>query len=258
VYGPDAEAWEWLIGQAATARAGVELLRHRAAEAESQPTKRDWPELAEYACFSCHQGLTGTLTAPRPSAPKPGQLPWGSWLYPVARSVADSGADWSRPAAKPTGLASLMALFKGTDRPAPARVRATSELALGDLDRWLTALQATAEQRSRSAPLTPVELRAGLAHAVMFAGDVPKADAASTDWDRYTQGFLATAALYRATHRVDSGGRDVALEAELKALAAALRFPTNQDGPRWTPADRDRFAAQWAAVAAKLSAGGKP
>ncbi|MCZ2341305.1 MAG: cytochrome c family protein, partial [Bacteroidales bacterium] len=81
-YGADVEAWTWMIGQLGSARKGAELLRRRAAEAAT-PTahKRDWPELAEYTCFSCHQDISpfslAAVSSPdrlgrRPDSPRPG------------------------------------------------------------------------------------------------------------------------------------------------------------------------------------------
>ncbi|MFO0852133.1 MAG: multiheme c-type cytochrome [Gemmataceae bacterium] len=259
--GPDAEAWEWLIGQAATARAAADLLRHRAAEASER--KRDWPELAEYACFACHQGLApaagGGVRSDRTNAPKAGQLPWGSWAYPLTlRLAGQPTAGWLSPSERPTGLVALAALFRETDRPPPARTRDAATAAVADLDRWLTDLQSAADRRSASHPLTPAELRAALRHVARFADDVPTTDAPSTDWDRYVQGFLGAAALYRALVRVDSSARAPGLEADLRTLAAELRFRRGQDGPQWTADDRARHKAAWAALAARLDSGERP
>src|SRR5262249_34279668 len=55
---PDLDARAWLIGQAVTAQAALELLSDR--------TQRIWPEFAEYDCRACHHNLTGA--APRTSA----------------------------------------------------------------------------------------------------------------------------------------------------------------------------------------------
>lgn len=260
--GPDAEAWEWLIGQVATARSAADLLRHRAAEATER--KRDWPELAEYACFACHQGLapiagSDGVRPMRTNAPRLGQLPWGSWTYPLTLRLADrSAAEWYGPNGRPAGLSALVTLFRGTDRPPPAQTRGASAAAVVDLDRWLADLQSTADRRSPSSPLTPAELRAALNHVTRFAGDVPTTDAPSTDWDRYAQGFLGATALYRALVRVDSSAREPGLEADLRALAAGLRFRPGQDSPQWGAADRARHRATWAALAARLDTGERP
>ncbi len=239
---PPAEAAEWLVGQVATARAAAELLRYRAANA----TKRDWPELAEFACFSCHQGLTGTPGPLRTNAPPAGRLPWGTWVYPLPLSLT-AGPAWAKPPAG-DGLTRLAALFRESDRPPPKDAEAAATAAVAHLDRWL------ADLRTRPAP-SPTDLRAALAHAVRFAGDVPRTDSPSADWDRYTQGFLATAALYRATVAADPTARTPAAEATLAEIAAGLRFPSGQDSPRMT---RDRLADRWAALTATFPPGVRP
>ena len=249
----DDEAWTWAVGQVGTARAAVELLRHRASDPH-----RDWPELAEHTCFACHQGLTGSFTGEaRANRPRPGTLPWGSWHYPAVAAMADGAlGEWCRPTAKPTGLAALAELFHGTDRPSRQPVSSDAARAVLELDRWLAELQANAARR----PLRPEERRAALSAAARFAGDVPRSNAPATDWDRYTQGFLATAALYRASCAADPAVRDPAAEVDLQAVAAGLRFPdAHTDAPRkWTAAEADEFRTRWRALADRFALGGRP
>ncbi len=228
---PPREGAEWLVGQVAAARASAELLRHRAATAG----KRDWPELAEFACFSCHQGLTGEPTPVRANAPPAGRLPWGTWAYPLTLSLAD-GPTESRPPAG-DGLTRLAALFRETDRPEAKATADAATAAVAHLDRWLVQL--------RDRP--PTDFRPLLAHAVKFAGDVPRTGSPAADWDRTAQGFLATAALYRAT-----GERSPAAEAALADIASRLRFPAGRDSPAKSPTARDRLARRWAEL------GGRP
>lgn len=239
---PPREAEEWLVGQVGTARAAAELLRHRAATA----AHRDWPELAEYACFACHQGLTGATGGQRLNAPPPGRLPWGSWAYSLPLSLID-GPVWSKPPAG-DGLDKLAALFRDTDRPTAREAVVAAAVAVADLDQWLSDL------RTRPAP-SPADLRAALAHAVRFAGDVPTTDHASTDWDRYTQGFLATAALYRATLSADPSARVPSAETALTEIAATLRFPSGRDSPR---SARDRLVRRWADLRVIVPSGVRP
>lgn len=244
------EARTWAVGQVGSARAAAELLRHRAA----QPN-RDWPELAEYTCFACHQGLTGSPTSgPRANRPSPGLLPWGSWQYPMLVAMADGSlGEWCRPAEKPAGVAVLVELFQGTDRPPRRDAEREAARAVGDLDRWLAELSAPR-------PLRPDDVRSSLRGAVRFAGDVPQTNAPATDWDRYTQGFLATAALYRSACAADPAARDAKAEADLRAVAAGLRFPdANADAPRkWTAAEGDEFRRRWRALADRFAPRGQP
>lgn len=259
-YGSDVEAWTWMIGQLGSARAGAELLRHRAAEAASPAAHpRDWPELAEYTCFSCHQDIStfslSSLSSPdrlsrRPGSPRPGTLPWGSWLYPLPLELAHSPShSWMGPTRAPSSLQALAAAFRESDRPPPARIRDLSQATVTELDQWMQELQASAERRSRAEPLTSTELRQALTHAARFAGSVPETNAKSTDWDRTVQGFLAVAALYRSLCAVDPAMRSPKVETHLQAITRLLRFPTQQDSPTPTDAARVKsMATHWDAV----------
>ena len=84
---PAREARNWLVGQAASAEAALELLAARA----KGPS---WPEFAEYECTACHHGLTEPSerlkrfverNEARAKAGKdrlkPGRLPWGTWYH---------------------------------------------------------------------------------------------------------------------------------------------------------------------------------
>ena len=114
-YGPDVEAWAWAIGQVGAARSAANLLAHRA-----DASGRDWPELAEYACFSCHQRLPADPRPVRRDAPPPGSLPWGSWHFPLTLELAGPGAAaWTAPPTPASDLHKLAALFRASDRPAP-------------------------------------------------------------------------------------------------------------------------------------------
>ena len=259
-YGPDVEAWTWLIGQVGTARAAADLLRHRASEAgtsvHGDASVRDWPELAEYTCFSCHQEITGFdvksagRSPVRTDRPKPGTLPWGSWLYPVTLDLADErSADWTAPERTPKSLLALAELFRQTDRPRPSVAADHAAAAVADLNGWLAELQSAAERRSRSNPLSASELRSALSHAARFAGRVPETNSPSTDWDRYVQGFLATAALYRSLCVADPLVRSPEIEANLTSIAAALRFPKGQDSPETKSSTSNaELSTRWDAV----------
>ena len=53
----------WSIGQVESAKASLELLRHRVVSA--METKGFWPEFTEYNCHNCHHGLYGTWYHPK-------------------------------------------------------------------------------------------------------------------------------------------------------------------------------------------------
>ena len=103
-FGPDFEAKAWLIGQAATAKAAVDLTAARAKSA-GQPT-HPWPEFTEYGCFACHHGLkpgeNGSAWRQNPhyAETPPGSLPWGTWVRPGPEALSRvAPATARRPAA---------------------------------------------------------------------------------------------------------------------------------------------------------------
>ena len=57
---PDYYARLWLLGQAVTSHAAVDLLVSRAEGSLVPPEKtgKPWPEFAEYACYACHKNLS--------------------------------------------------------------------------------------------------------------------------------------------------------------------------------------------------------
>ncbi|HET6573837.1 MAG TPA: multiheme c-type cytochrome [Fimbriiglobus sp.] len=253
-YGPAVEAWMWAIGQVGTARSAAKLLAHRAGTGG-----RDWPELAEYACFSCHQQLPTNPRPTRRGAPPTASLPWGSWHFPLTLELAGpEAATWTAPPTPAGDLHKLAALFRESERPAPGATKAAATAAVADLDRWLAALQSAAERRS-TAPLRPDELRAALVHVLRFTGDVPETGAPSTDWGRYVQGFLAVAALYRALCAVDASARSADVEEFLRKAAGRLRFPPGAGGPVRLGADEENeFRYGWKRLKAQFEPGGWP
>ena len=249
-YGRDVEAWTWLIGQVGTARAAADLLRHRGNEASVAPPSqpgtapaRDWPELAESSCFACHQDITGVSIAAslgqgrnrRSNAPKLGQVPWGSWPYPVISWLSTASGppelDWLNLGSRLTPLHDLERCFRESDRPNPALIRDQAHEVVKELDRVLLALQSRARQRSRTEPLHSEELQQALDLILTFAEEIPQSGSAGTDWDRYTQCFLAAAALYRSLCQVEPTTRDPRIEQLLTEIARRLRFPESQDSP---------------------------
>jgi Cytochrome c554 and c-prime len=124
---------DWLIGQLASAQAGLELLAERADPDQNRP----WPELAEYDCFACHHGLqTESWRQKRGyGTRKPGSLPWGQWYYSLP---------WVLAATPPTANKDVDALFvkltKAMGNPYPDRdqVRTDAVAAHKLLKEWRT------------------------------------------------------------------------------------------------------------------------
>lgn len=89
---PDFDARAWLIGQATTAQAALELLADR--------TNRTWPEFGEYDCRACHHDLTGE--PPRVFAAdlrgEAGGLRWNDAFVTLLPRALGVGADGDDPA----------------------------------------------------------------------------------------------------------------------------------------------------------------
>jgi hypothetical protein len=126
---PDFEARAWLVGQAVSAQAAVDLLRYRAQE---KPT--EWPEFAEYGCFGCHHDLQGQKWRRKPTR---GALPWGTWYFPLQSVV---GA--STRAARPEDLKAIEGLQEIMAKPFPNRkdVIRQAEHVSAVFNRWAEGL----------------------------------------------------------------------------------------------------------------------
>ncbi len=150
----DLPARLWKIGQVATLRAAVDLLRERAELASAK--QAPWPELAEYSCFSCHFALKEI--DPRANAFRglrdaddPGEIgmpSWASWNLPMVNVLMKSA-----PEDHPVGLAPSLTRLRATMSrfEADPKVAADEAKALrAALDSWLVAM--------KESPLAPAEL----------------------------------------------------------------------------------------------------
>lgn len=191
---PDQEARLWVVGQAASARAALDLLATRAERSE-----KNWPEFAEYDCASCHHDLLDESSrrdrASRMVAKgrKPGELPWADWYHVVPR-LTGSQALRIRYAAIENEMARRVPRAKDVAREA----RAAATLLRADLSAAVTAKYA-AEQVNR---LTTTLAR--------------RDDVAADGWDSAAQLYLGLAAL--------SATRDAPVDrkADLKAMRDVL------------------------------------
>lgn len=78
----------WAAGQWSAMRAWLDLLKYRA----ETGNKDDWPELAEYRCFSCHHDLKANAWRQQnvtKTGPAPGSLKWGNYY---SSTLADAAA----------------------------------------------------------------------------------------------------------------------------------------------------------------------
>ena len=117
----------WAVGQAASFRAGLDLLARRARSPR-------WPEFSEMSCDSCHHSLTEqrwkTVRNPeRPGLPRWSPARWAVLRHLVTAVAPDAGNPWTP--ASPGSRARRPA-----SAPLPAEVAETAEQisrALGDV-----------------------------------------------------------------------------------------------------------------------------
>jgi hypothetical protein len=213
----DWEARTWLLGQAVTARAALDLLHARAAHAGEKT--HPWPEFSEYGCYACHHDLQGDDSWRRSrtyGGLKPGSLPWGTWPLPAVDALARNAADLRlAPASPARPLVELMA----RPYPPPQAVAAESEKLRTAVGQWEKALADAARP-----PLTAARVRS-LFRRQIGNGDIP-------DWESATQTYLGLAALYVGLGELDSTARTAARDQAVLGLRQPLRFPARLDSPR--------------------------
>jgi hypothetical protein len=105
----------WAAGQAASAQASLELLAARCGQTEN------WPELAEYNCFACHQRLRAPIDLPDAHG-QVGRPNWSRWNTTFPALVKPNAAS----VANETSLEKLRTLFGESFPPDPAQVRTAS------------------------------------------------------------------------------------------------------------------------------------
>jgi hypothetical protein len=232
-YGPDFEYRAWVIGQVASARAALVLLRYRAEQA-AKSELADWPELAEYNCASCHQGLGGDPKRLRGRTTlKPGTLPWGTWYMPQTVRLTESPPGLHRGAVPvQRDLADRLAELMQRRLPPPEQVAAQAARLIEQLDQWLLLLQTSADadaRAGRSLNKATIEQKLrGLVQAAVIR-DGGEDYLAFADWEQASQHYLAIAALVRCRVRLDQGQRDRRYAAALGKLTGPLLFPRDKD-----------------------------
>jgi hypothetical protein len=181
-------AREWAVGQAVTSAASYELLAARAADPRSP-----WPELAEYACYSCHRSLAGA--APRGG----GRLRFGTWYHPLAGVAAEFA-----PPGNPAGaMVAEVMNRRPYDRDIPDAASAAA-----------TAARASA-RRLAAAPFGSAE-RQALARRL--------AQGPLDEWDNFSRAVSGLAAV------TDPVADPVRAKA-LRALFRHTLFPVGGSGP---------------------------
>lgn len=164
---PDLEARAWIVGQAVSALAALNLLSHRARSKEGV-----WPELAEFDCYACHHDLAPRSWRQENPGPgsSPGKLVLNDWYY-AALPAATKEID-------PAPLASLMKQ-PNAER---SRIAELADKQIRGLEKVKSGLSAkTLDRPARMA------LLGGLAQIERLPGP--------PSWDRDTQLYLGGVAL---------------------------------------------------------------
>jgi hypothetical protein len=229
----DYEARLWAIGQVASARAALGLLKERARrsirtqstgvpeEVPSVPAWRQgpiapaWPELSEYSCYSCHHDIKGPRTATSGRKRPLGSLPWGTWYFSglqgklfspsgsglpsLASAVDPVRQAMEKPVALPKEIADQLATAE--DLSNSAAESPGKRLSLAQIDRWLKAL-----------------------------GELPPPET----WDEATQRYLALSA-FATSHRGFAGQSRTAdyqaIDRDLEAIRKRLQFEPGYQSP---------------------------
>jgi len=214
---PDIEVQSWVIGQLVATQASAALLRARADTALRNP--RNWPELSEYDCYTCHHELAEPSWRQRSNAhgSRPGIPTWGSWYWrniPIlARHAGDS--DQNTGDSPLTRLRQLMNMRQ----PDPKEVRARTEEVECLIECWLGQVP---EQLAPDSPALERLLDQLLAE---WSGQ-------ETDgWDSAAQVYLGVRALLGSLDDPKDGSH-ARSEAALRELCRQLQFPEGYDSPR--------------------------
>lgn len=238
------EARAWGIGQLASLRAALNLLRARASGALREVNPHPWPEFAEGSCYACHQSVARNPFPDQGGPPlrgiqgdrgpdnkrPPGAIPWQPWYTSIAADPAVrevfglSGA--------PVDVRELRAEMEKRS-PDPRKVADLAARALAALDAQLAALQ-DAEDRGTLPSVTAEKLTA-VAAAVAGGSFGPSGRLKDYDWDFVAQRYLGLAMAYHA------GGGETGVGAAwrrpLLELQKVLAFPAPRSGRYDSPRD---------------------
>lgn len=232
---PDFEVRLWIVGQAATLRAAVDLLLDRATRAVADDAKNPtpWPEFSGYSCYACHQQVGDAKIRGIASAtPRPAGVPgWEVWSNTAVKIAAEACGEAypGLPSPDLTAVVKLREMMEQKRFPAAKPIAAQAALARDQLDAWLVAMQNAEDDRSKIKPVS-----AGLARklAHQLAENALASDGAKLkdhDWDALTSNYLGCAAMFHAT----GGSAGNNWLPQLEAVRAGLRFPPPEKGARF-------------------------
>lgn len=247
----DFEVRMWVIGQATTLRAAVNLLYERASRAarvaKAEPVERDapWPEFSGYSCYSCHQsiGEPALRGATGPARHPLGAPRWEVWSNTAAGVAAETCGLAFPGVSSPqlTRVEELRKLMSANRAPDPAEVARLALAARTELDRWLAELQAAEDRAPAPVAATAPQRVVGLLAAGALAPDGRLAD---HDWDALAARYLGAASMFAATG--GRAGTGAAWADPLTATHGALRFPPGANGPvRFGPPELNTIRKQF-------------
>ena len=141
----------WSIGQTVSAREALRQLESRADAAAKGAGRSVWPELAEYACDSCHHDLESPSYRQKPGVRNNlGNLAWGTWYFPeIGESLRTKMSGLSTGAAE--ALENCPSLRTAIERPRDslaelrAAVLRSPPARWDDLAQWYLAAAALVE-----------------------------------------------------------------------------------------------------------------
>lgn len=209
----DFEAQAWVVGQAASAAAALDLLAFRT-EDKSKP----WPEFAEFDCYSCHHQLFGPERPQQRDAGRAASslgLPaWGTWYLPLTSVLPDGDGE---------ALKSAASLRQLLQRPRANReqIRRSAAAAVRQFAAWGGRL---ADENSK-----PFAIDRLLARVKEQAPTIGR-------WDGEAQLYLALVALHYAKHGGQKPPSGDPITLSLRRAREELMFPSSGerrfDGPR--------------------------
>ena len=204
---PAFEARAWLTGQLVTAQTSLRLLQYRTEE------RQPWPELSEYACFSCHHDLKENSWY-QSRGRSTGRFAWGTWNYGSIPALTEDD-ETNRQ------FDSLKHLM---EESFPTREAVRQQT--GDLDLLLEKLISQDSSRDYSTHgLDQLALKM-IVHS--RKGELP-----AESWDQTAQLYLAVVAISLAREKTAAGDPgNLGIRNELEVIRQELLFEKNVDSPR--------------------------
>lgn len=230
-----ARARDWAIGQVANAVSALDLLASRAGRPAG---KGDWPELAEFDCYACHQDLSPTqsvqnkrVAAPWTNKPTPeGALAWNAWsyvmLHRLAKALEESGAasarevQWDQLAQHLREIDARMVKSYGKAEDGErAEIAQHASSAARILQSWIPAVRKMSENSDWIATTRERIL-------------TEDSRLAELSWDAAAQLYLSLGALSLALDELGIERPSDPARKEYRQMAEILGFPKSLDSPK--------------------------